>query len=233
MNKLLLLHGAIGAKDQLEPLALELKNDFQAYLLSFPGHGGVESPSEPYSIKLFAEYVITWMNGQGIETIDIFGYSMGGYVALYIARYYPDRIGKVFTLATKFKWDEVIAQKEVKMLDAGKIEEKVPAFAAALEARHRPLDWKEVLNKTAEMMLNLGKENALKQEDYTKIESPVMISIGDRDKMVTIEETVEVYRAIKDAQLLVLPFTPHPLEQMSLARLSAEVKHFFLQRAAL
>lgn len=228
MKKLLLLHGAIGSKEQLEPLALELKNDFQPYLISFPGHGGVDLPANPFSIGLFAEYVLDWMNRKQLETIDIFGYSMGGYVGLYIARHYPDRIGKVFTLGTKFKWDEATAQKEVKMLDPVKIEEKVPSFAQALETRHSPLDWKEVLNRTAEMMINLGKSNALALEDYSRIESPVIISIGDRDKMVTLEETVEVYRAIKNAQLLVLPYTPHPLEQMSLTRLASEIKQFFL-----
>jgi pimeloyl-ACP methyl ester carboxylesterase len=227
MKDLLLLHGAIGAKDQLEPLASELKNDFRTYLISFPGHGGEAFPPEPFSIRLFAEIVLRWMDEQKKSAIDVFGYSMGGYVGMYIARHYPERIGKVFTLATKFRWDEATAQKEVKMLDPATIADKVPAFAKALEARHHPLDWKAVLDRTAEMMLSLGKDNVLKQEDYLLIETPVLVSIGDRDKMVSLDETVEVFRSVKNARLLVLPFTPHPLEQVSLPRLASEVKQFF------
>ena len=45
-------------------------------------------------------------------------------------------IQKVFTLATKFEWTPDIAQKEIKMLDAAKIAEKIPAFAQLLEKRH-------------------------------------------------------------------------------------------------
>jgi len=103
-----------------------------------------------------------------------------------------------------------IATKEIKMLDAEKIAVKIPAFAAALEKRHRPNDWKMVLNKTAEMMIGLGNDNPLQLTDYAAIEQPVMISIGDKDAMVTLEETIEVYRRLKHANFMVLPDTQTP-----------------------
>ena len=37
--------------------------------------------------------------------------------------------------------------------------------------------------------------------------------LGDRDKMVSLEETTAVYKAIPHAALAVLPNTPHALEQ--------------------
>lgn len=226
MSRLLLLHGAIGAKDQLRPLAQSLEDNYEVHSLSFSGHGGEPFPSA-FSIKIFAEDVLGWLNNERIGAIDIFGYSMGGYVALYLAKYYPDRIGKVFTLATKFHWDEATAQKEVKMLEPAKIEEKIPSFAKALEQRHQPNDWKKVMSATAQMMLEMGKDNPLKSDDYASITNEAMISIGDRDKMVSLEETIAVYRQLKNARLLVIPDTPHPLEQVSIDRLSSEVKSFF------
>ena len=40
MKNIILLHGAIGAKDQLEPLAAELKQQgYNVFTLSFSGHG--------------------------------------------------------------------------------------------------------------------------------------------------------------------------------------------------
>lgn len=227
MKKLLLLHGAIGAKDQLQPLADSLKGSYDVHALNFSGHGGVAFPLLSFGISSFAEDVLKWIEEQEEEQVDIFGYSMGGYVALYLAKYHPGRIGKVFTLATKFHWDEATAQKEIKMLDPAKIEEKIPAFANALKQRHHPNDWKQVLSSTADMMLAMGKENPLKTTDYNSIGQPVMISIGDRDKMVSLEETAAVYRQLKNGQLLVLPNTPHPLEQVSVERLSSEIKLFF------
>ena len=39
-----------------------------------------------------------------------------------------------------------------------------------------------------------------------------MLMLGDRDKMVSIEETVNVYRQLTDARFSVLPGTPHAIE---------------------
>ena len=80
MHKLLLLHGAIGAKDQLQPLAQALKNDYEVHALNFSGHGGEQMPNS-FSIELFANDVLTYLDKTNIQKINIFGYSMGGYVA--------------------------------------------------------------------------------------------------------------------------------------------------------
>lgn len=221
-SPLLLLHGAIGAADQLTFLEALPQNSFA---FDFPGHGGKAFPAA-FSIRAFAESVLRWMDEKGFATVDIFGYSMGGYVALYLARHYPERVGKIFTLATKFAWDEATAAKEVKMLNPEKIAEKVPKFAAALEKRHAPLDWKEVLQRTADLMLALGKKPELTQEDFAAITHPVLLSVGDRDTMVSIEETMQVYRSLSNAQLLVFPNTVHPIEQINLQQLLPALELF-------
>jgi pimeloyl-ACP methyl ester carboxylesterase len=223
-NPLLFLHGAIGASDQLLPLQSKFPG---AFVFDFPGHGGKPFPAGPFSIRIFAESVLHFMEEKRIATADIFGYSMGGYVGLYLARHYPDRVGKIFTLATKFAWDEATAAKEVKMLDPKKIEEKVPKFAEALRKRHAPNAWQSVLHHTAEMMLSLGKDPELKPEDFTAISHPVLISIGDRDTMVSLEETIAVYRSLPNALFCVFPETPHPVEQLDLQRVLPVTERFF------
>lgn len=66
---------------------------------------------------------------------------------MYLAEHHPQRIKKIITLATKFNWDETIAAQKIKMLNADKIEEKLPRFAAGLQKRHAPNNWKTVLVK--------------------------------------------------------------------------------------
>lgn len=223
-NPLLILHGAIGASDQLK----KLQSAFPGSLLfDFPGHGGKAFPAEAFSIRMFAESVLQWMDEKQIAKADFFGYSMGGYVALYLARHYPGRVGKIMTLGTKFAWDETTSAKEVKMLDPGKIAEKVPEFAAALEKRHAPLDWKELLSRTASMMLALGKNPELNDADFAEIKTPVLLTVGDSDTMVGIEETLYVFRKIGGAQFAVHPGTPHPIEQVEVERLVEMGKRFF------
>lgn len=226
MQHLLLLHGAIGAKEQLMPLAEKLKSSYIVHTLNFSGHGGEPMPTN-FSIEIFANDVLNYLDKNNIDKINIFGYSMGGYVSLYLAQKHPSRINKVMTLATKFHWTEETAEKEIKMLNPEKIQEKLPEFAKTLEDRNKPNDWKLALKSTAEMMIALGKKNTLQLSDYQNIEHQTLISIGDKDSMVTLEETIAVYRQLKNANFIVLSNTQHPIEKVELERLSKEIQLFF------
>ena len=225
MKTLILLHGAIGAKDQLKPLANLLSEYFDVHTLNFSGHGEQPLPNE-FSIDLFADNLLCYIEALDLKDVYVFGYSMGGYVALYTAKNYPEKIAKIFTLGTKFLWTSEIAKKEVNMLNPEKIEEKIPHFAEQLKKRHLPNNWKEVLKKTTQMMENLGEKNALQLDDYTSINIPVAIAIGDSDTMVTVEESKAVADKLPQSTFLILEKTPHPIEKVDLATLVKELKSF-------
>jgi pimeloyl-ACP methyl ester carboxylesterase len=209
-------------------LAESLQPDFIIHNLNFSGHGGEAVPDEPFSIALFAAQVLQYLNLHipADAAVHLFGYSMGGYVGMYINRHYPGRITKTITLATKFHWDAAIAAREVQMLHPDTITLKVPAFAEQLALRHLPEDWKVVLEKTAIMILGMGKDNPLQTEDYAMINTPCLLLLGDRDKMVTLEETVAVYKQLPKAQFGVLPVTAHPIEQVDLRQLVFQINTF-------
>jgi pimeloyl-ACP methyl ester carboxylesterase len=226
MQDILLLHGAIGAKSQLFPLAEILKQNYKVHLLDFSGHGGKPFSTKAFSIPLFADEVNEYLQEHKIAKTHIFGYSMGGYVAMYLAKQEPQLVNRIITLATKFYWDEAVAAKEVKMLDGEIIEQKVPAFAAQLKERHQPNDWKEVLSKTRTMLLELGKQNALSLPGYKNIQSAALLLRGDKDKMVTTEETMAVQNALPTAEFMSLPNTPHPIEQIDTALLASTITDF-------
>ena len=85
MKNLLLLHGATGDEKQLIPLKEKLDDHYKVYTLNFSGHGGKPFPPGDFSIPLFAEEVKTFLKSNNFNEINIFGYSMGGYVAMYLA----------------------------------------------------------------------------------------------------------------------------------------------------
>ena len=124
--------------------------------MNFSGHGGRAFLGAPFSIKLFSEDVLNFMEENKIERANVLGYSMGGYVALNLARHFPGKLLKIITLATKFHWDEATAAREIQMLNPDKIEMKVPGFAEILKNRHSPNDWKEVLRQATSMLVALG-----------------------------------------------------------------------------
>lgn len=227
-HSLLLLHGALGASAQFDELRRLLETKFETETLDFPGHGGEPMPEDRFSIAGFSSYLKERIEKNGRKGVDIFGYSMGGYVALHLAREAPELVGKIFTLATKFAWNPETSAREVKMLDPDTIEAKVPRFAEQLRQRHAPHDWRVVLRKTAEMMTSLGDQNELPIDELANVSHDVMIGIGDRDQMVTIEESLAAYRALPNGRFIALPGTPHPIEKVSPVRLAHEIGEFFL-----
>ena len=210
----------------LHPLKQALSREYRVFTLDFAGHGGTPFQQETFSIEDFAQQVLAFLKEQQLKQVHIFGYSMGGYVALYLASQHPDRIKSIFTLATKFAWSAEAAAKEVKLLNPGKVKEKVPQFAATLAQRHAPQPWERVMEQTALMMLRLGEQPLLTATTLSQIQQPVQVAVGDQDTMVTLQETAEAFRSLPDARLLVLPATPHPLERVAVSRLHHEIDLF-------
>ncbi len=211
-TNLLLLHGALGSSRQFEKIIPHLENGFQVHRFNFEGHGGRPSESA-FSMQLFVSNCLEYLEENQIESTEIFGYSMGGYVALKLALKAPDRISKITTLGTKFDWTPETAAREIKMLNPEVIEEKVPKFAEMLKRVHHPSDWKEVMHKTARMMELLGNNEALKEQEFEQIKVPVRLGLGTEDTMVSKLETTMVEDLLPNATFHQLHGVPHPLEK--------------------
>ena len=217
MNPLILLHGALGASSQLQPLEKILTDKgIKVFLLNFSGHGGVSFSANGFSIETFANDLLELLDENKIEQVNVFGYSMGGYVALWLAYLHPHRFEKIVTLGTKFDWSPGSAEKEIKKLNAEKIEEKIPAFAGLLQRPHAPNDWKVVLKKTADMMVALGNNPLLTEEVLKRIELPVKILLGDQDDMADLNFSKQVSAWLPNGTFELLQNTPHPIEKVKL-----------------
>ncbi len=226
MQQLLLLHGALGSAENFLSLSSFLQNDFDIHTLTFEGHGGKDIPENDFSIAQFAQEVIIYLDENKIDSIPIFGYSMGGYVGLYLAKHFPERVSKLFTLATKINWTKAGAAKDAGMLIPKVIIEKVPKYAAALETLHGK-SWQVLMQKTAQMMLDLGENPPLSSSDFGNITTSVLLSVGDKDILVTVEETLAVFKTLSNAQLLVMPNTIHPIEKVVTTDLAFHLKSYF------
>jgi esterase/lipase len=66
----------------------------------------------------------------------------------------------------------------------------------------------------------------LQLADYSTINNPALILLGDKDKMVGLDETVAVYNALPNAQMGMLPATQHPIEQANIDALTWFIKYF-------
>jgi pimeloyl-ACP methyl ester carboxylesterase len=224
-SEIILLHGALGSEKQFDELKALLSSQFEVYTFNFSGHGKMQFCENGMGIKQFALELKQFIEKNNLAPANVFGYSMGGYVALYAAANYPVLMAKVFTLATKFDWNTTTAAKEAAMLNPQAMETKIPAFAKMLNERHA--HWQKTVKQTAALITQLGYDKLLYDSDYKNMAVPTVISVGDVDNMVSIEESVAVKKLLPHASLLVMPSTLHPFEKVNATQLAFHIGQFF------
>ncbi len=222
---ILLLHGALGCKEQLLPFQEKLSLENKVFILDFEGHGKSKGKTD-FSIELFTQNVIDFLKERKISKVAIFGYSMGGYVALNLAFKQPDLIEKIITLGTKFDWMPTFAEKEIKMLNPEAIQMKVPAYAERLQQLHGPENWKDVVLKTAKMMQDLGENPTLTDVDFQKINTPTLVCLGELDAMSTQAESKDVSNWLQNGQFHAIENLKHPIESIPIENIVAIIINF-------
>lgn len=94
---LVLLHGLFGSGQNLGQLARGLADSFTVYSVDLPDHG--RSPwSDSCSIDSYADTLIEWLTNTIAEPVHLAGHSLGGKVAMAIARQRPALVTKLVIL---------------------------------------------------------------------------------------------------------------------------------------
>ncbi|RAK70485.1 alpha/beta fold hydrolase [Hymenobacter edaphi] len=223
---LLLLHGALGSARQLQPLAERLAADFEVHTFSFGGHGGQPLDAARFTMTHFAAEISYFLAEHRLDQVHVFGYSMGGYAAVLSAASDPGRIRSITTLGTKFDWSPETAEAETRLLDAAKMQAKVPQFVEQLQHTHAPTEWTAVVDATAAMMRELGSTPVLNELNLSQLTIPVQVLVGALDKTAGVEASRQFAAYLPNATFEVLPDTPHPLERVDAAALALRIREF-------
>lgn len=225
MKDLILLHGALGSSSSLMGLQQSLSAHYHCHLLNLSGHGQKAFDPEGFGIEYFAHELEEYISSNKLHQADIFGYSMGGYVALYLASQKPDLLGKIITLGTKFGWSAESADRETSRLNPELMEEKIPAYTAKLKETHGE-QWKELVWQTAGMMIELGESPLLDIEALGQIQSPVLVMRGSKDQMVNHVESKWAVAHLALGQFKELQDQSHPIDQVDIEVLAEQILHF-------
>lgn len=224
-TQIFVVHGALGSAEQMEPVAAALRELGEVTNVELPGHGATPLPADSqFNIQSFVEALrdavqeqVTPHTGPHAITLPVvFGYSMGGYLALSLEVQYPGTFGAIVTLGTKFAWTPALALRELSRLDANIIQEKIPKFAGVLEQRHRAAGgWKLVLERTGALLVELGDKPLLVRETLASVRATVCIAVGELDDTVSRDEAAEYAGFIPAGSTHVIPNTPHPIERVT------------------
>ena len=126
MEKIVLIHGALGNASEMFPIGKWLEERFTVLYYEIPGHGERRKEIDSFSMETVVRDFSTFLDEVG-ETF-VFGFSLGGYLALSAVAGGEERIKGVVTLGTKTDWSPEEAKKEMANLAVELIQEKSEAF---------------------------------------------------------------------------------------------------------
>jgi pimeloyl-ACP methyl ester carboxylesterase len=215
---LLLLHGAyMSIESAFGRMIPTLAARRQVIAVELQGHGRTADIDRPIRYELMADDVAALIRQLGLSQADIFGYSLGGGVALQLAIRHPELVRKLVAISATYKSEGMYP--EVRAM----IETITPeAFAGSpIEAEYlRLAPNKAGLPNLMRKLIQLDTEvQDWPAEDIRAITAPILLIIGDAD-VVRPEHTLELFRllgggvigdfaGLPKARLAVLPGATH------------------------
>jgi len=93
-DAVVLLHGLFGSGSNLGATARALESDFAIYSVDLPNHGRSDWLAKP-SVAGMAEGVADWIAQEKLERVHLLGHSLGGKVAMELARAIPSTVASL------------------------------------------------------------------------------------------------------------------------------------------
>jgi len=200
---LVLLHGAFGFAGGWAAYLPALSKTHQVITVELQGHGHTNDLDRPLTYEQMADDTAALLKQLNIKDADIFGYSMGGTVALAIAIRHPELVRRLAFYGScagtpKDTYDpEIYKQFQSISTDFAPPPLKEPYDRMAPD----PKRWPILVTKIK------GLEKLFKgfsAAELKAIKAQTLVMMGDRDA-VRPEHAVEMYRLIPNAQLAIFP----------------------------
>ena len=214
---LVVLHGSFMTVELMGELVPALAEERQVIAVEFQGHGHTADIDRPITYEHLADDTAALLQHLGVTTADIYGYSLGGGVALQVAIRHPEVVRKLVIASASHTSDGMY-----------------PEVLAAIEQIKPELfdgtPWREAYDRTAPdpgafpaLVAKLSQLDATPyawpSEAVRAITAPTLIIIGDADA-IRPEHAVAMFRLrgggvfgdladLPVAQLAVLPGTTH------------------------
>lgn len=217
---LLLLHGGLfDIEQQFGALIPSLSAGRRVIATDFQGHGRTNDIDRPLNTRDLASDITALLAYLDVREVDVFGFSVGGAVALHLAVNHPDLVRKLIVSSVSFRPDgdrgenaEAVAAMTVDMIAGTPMEQRYLAVSPHPDHEHL----QRLLDK-------LGGYDAgatgWSDDEIRGIAAPTLITVGDCD-MVKLEHAVRFlqlrggdvngdFEGVPASQLAVFPGTTH------------------------
>jgi pimeloyl-ACP methyl ester carboxylesterase len=211
---IVVLHGAYMTVDAMGEIIPMLAKTRKVIAVELHAHGRTADINRPITYELMADDVAALIKHLDMEKADVFGYSMGGGVALQIAIRHPGVVGKLVAASVSYTSDGMHSElfESIPSITP-EVFAGSPIEAAYLGVAPNPDDFPKLVEK-------------LKKLDMTPFEwgiravtATTLLIVGDSDA-IRLEHAVEMFRilgggvmgdlaGLPKSRLAVLPGTTH------------------------
>ncbi len=223
---LVMLHGAAGCTTlETAPLMRRMETQFHVVAVDLQGHGASPATDIPISFDTFTDDILALLDALSLEDTALFGFSMGGNVALDVARRVPDRIRSVAAHGANVTWTEERAADMQARLDADTLARKSERLVQHLSTHH--IDWNRLFRRMHDWLATLPEQTPDMQAMAEEVTVPALISCVDRDDLFSLDETLTLHALLPDARLEVFRGSHHALPLAPLDRLAPTLTEWF------
>ena len=209
---LLLLPGLIGSiSKQWKSFIPPLSKNYRLVLMDLRGHGRSENNAPDLQPKRMLQDISGLLAHLKAPAIHVAGYSIGGYLGLMLALAQPRQVQTLLMHGAKFYWTKEAANKMRIQLDPDQMAEKVPAYADQLAQEHGARRWRILVRQAADLTSTLVTKG-INERNIKHLQTPTLISVGDRDELVPLNEAQRLSRTLPNGSLIVLPGVHHPFQ---------------------
>jgi pimeloyl-ACP methyl ester carboxylesterase len=205
-ESLVLLHGGLVDARWFEPNLAPLAERFHVYTPERRGHGHTPDVDGPISYQLMAEDTIAFLDAVLGGPSDLVGHSDGAFVAMLVAIQRPDLVNRLVMISGGFdKSGEAAPDAEFDV-------DQVVQFLGTAYGEVSPdgeAHFPVVVAKIGELMKN---EPHIDVAELSRIGHRTLVMFSD-DDLVTLQHAVEMFEALPNAELAVVPGTSHFLTQ--------------------
>lgn len=188
---LVLLHGGGESGEQSFEQQIEmLARHHRIIAPDQVGQGHTPDVPGPLSYTGMMDDTVALLQQLHLRNVDVMGFSDGGIIGLMLTARYPQLVHRL-----------VISG--VNIAPEGLTEEQRQELRASQAPEPRSID-----EKLAQLWLTSPTSEELSLTMLATVHKPVLVISGDRDA-IRLEHTLEIYRALPNAELCILPGTDH------------------------
>lgn len=204
-SAIVLLHGYCGSSSYWQNIIPGITGLGRILAPDLRGHGGSSAPEDDvYGMDIFAEDLLQFIDALQVESVYLFGHSLGGYVSLAFAEKHPEKVRSLSLVHSTAMADSEEAKQNRDKAAAAILADGIEPFVDGLIPKlFAPVHRETMADKVKEIVaIGYGtsaagaaatargmKARPDRREVLDKLEVPRLLIAGSEDAVIPSEKT--------------------------------------------